>query len=109
MKDLQPGKKLLTLSTNSPAYLLLSGEMDLPQLVKITAKTRVLKALLATAELMALLLPKGVRGMENGLKDVERTSLMVAKLEKVSCFSSLLTMESPAEDIVLTFRMPRLK
>ena len=58
---------------------------------------------------MALLLPKGVRGMENGLKDVERTSLMVAKLEKVSCFSSLLTMESPAEDIVLTFRMPHLK
>jgi hypothetical protein len=30
MKDLEPGKKLLPLSTNSPAYLLLSGEMDLP-------------------------------------------------------------------------------
>jgi len=44
MKDLPPGKKLLTLSMLKLLYLHLNGEMDSLWLAKTTAKIRDLKA-----------------------------------------------------------------
>lgn len=83
-KDLQPGEKPLTLSNNNPAFLLLNGEMDLLLLARTTTKILVLRELLGMMELMDLHHLRELKDMVNGTVAVEKTSLMAAKLEKIS-------------------------
>lgn len=78
--------------------------MDLLLLARTTTKILVLRELLGMMELMDLHHLRELKDMVNGTVAVEKTSLMAAKLEKISWCNYLLTMESLAEDIATTFR-----
>lgn len=93
MKDLPPGKKLLTLSMLKLLYLHLNGEMDSLWLAKTTAKIRDLKESPVTMGLTALDLLRESRDTASGREDVERTSLTDARLVTPLSCSSTLTME----------------